>query len=108
MPQSFLSPMPNLVVTGTATASNKIANFRDARSLAIFAGATAFTGTIKVQVAPVSGGQMCDLTSAGGDIVIQTGDCLVITEIVFEQIRLLSSTSEGARRQFKVMKRWES
>lgn len=100
--------MTNLVITGSATASNKVANFRDARALAIFAGATAFTGTIKVQVAPVSGGTMRDLTSAGVDVTIAAGDCLVITDIVFEQVRLLSGSTEAARRQFSVMKRWES
>jgi hypothetical protein len=107
MPQSFVSPLANLVITGSATASNKISKFGGARALGIFAGATAFTGTIKVQVAEVSGGQMHDLTSAGGSIVIQAGQCLTISDIIFAQIRLLSSSAEGARRVFAVNQRFE-
>ena len=108
MPQSFLSPMSSMIVTAGATASNRIANFRDARCLGIFNGSATFTGTVKIQVAPVSGGTMSDLTSAGADVTIAAGDCIVITDIAFEQIRLLSSSAEGAKRTFTVMKRWES
>jgi hypothetical protein len=108
MGESFVSPLANLVVTGSATASNKIAGLKDCRAIGIFAAGTAFTGTIKVQVAPVSGAQMRDLTSAGADVLIQAGDCLVISDIVFEQIRLLSTAAEAARRPFAVIKRWES
>jgi hypothetical protein len=105
--QSFLSNMGRLVITAGATSSQLLSNFRDARAIGIFAGTTAHTGTIKVQVAPVSGLTLRDLTSAGSDVVIQAGKCVVITEVVFEQIRLISSLPEGASRYFRVMKRWE-
>jgi hypothetical protein len=108
MPQSFIKPLANLIITGSATASNRIGSLKDARAIGIFAGATAFTGTIKIQVAPVSGGAMRDLTSAGADVTLQAGDCLVITDIVFEQLRLLSSASEAARRVFAAVKRFEA
>lgn len=110
MPQSFVSPLLRLIITAGATASNRIANFRDSRALAIFAGASAHTNTIKIQVAPVSGGIMRDLTSAGADINIAASDCVLITDIVFEQIRLRTSgaTAETASRYFSVSKRWES
>jgi len=106
--QSFLSHMGRLVITAGATASQLLSNFRDARAIGIFAGATAHTGTIKLQVAPVSGLKMRNLTKDGNDVVILADKCVVITEVVFEQIRLSSSTAEGASRYFNVMKRWES
>lgn len=108
MPQSFVKSLGNLVITGNATASNRLGGLRDARAIGIFAGATAFTGSVKVQVAPVSGGVMRDLTSAGSDVTIAAGDCVVILDVVFEQLRLLSSAGEAARREFVVMKRFEA
>lgn len=111
MGQSFVSPIANLVISSSATGSNIISGIKDARAISIYApgsGAT-LTGTVKVQVYPTGGSTVPrDLTSAGADVTIQAGDCLVITDVAFWKLRLLSSTAEGAQRTFNVMKRWES
>ena len=111
MPQSFVSPIANLVIAISATGSNVISGIKDARALCIYAPASpaTLTGTVKVQVYPTAGTvSPRDLTSAAVDITVAAGDAVVITDIAFTRLRLLSSSAEGAARTFHVMKRWES
>ena len=109
MGQSFVSPIANLVISAGATGSSVISGIKDARALCIFAPASpaTLTGSIKIQAYPTAGANPRDLTSGGADITINAGDAVVLTDVVYPKIRLLSSLAEGAQRTFNVTKRWE-
>ncbi len=111
MPQSFVNQLASLVISSGGTGSSIVSGIKAGRALGIWApgGGATLTGTVKLQVYPTGGSTTPrDLTSAGADIVIQAGDCLVLTDIVYPKIRLLSSLAEGAARTFIVTQRWES
>lgn len=107
----FVANLPDVTIASGQTDSNAIGGMDDAEALTIYAPGT-LTGTITIQVAPdrqVSEGGSAVTTwytkqSGGADITIPAGKSVTLTDIGFRQLRLHSTSAEGANRTFKLTK----
>lgn len=112
----MIADLPNILIASGTTTSAAIGGFDDAEALVIYAPA-ALTGTVTLQVAPDRQASERDqslaaapavvwstMQSGGSDITIPAGKALTLTDIGFRQMRLVSGSSEGADRTFKVSK----
>ena len=107
-----VADLPAIIIGSGQTTSSAIGGFDDSEALAIWAPGT-LTGTITLQIAPerqaTEGGTSsvqtwATLQSGGVDITLSAGKALTITDIAFRQLRLVSTSAEGAERSFKVLK----
>lgn len=91
---------PTLTIASGASTSNVSADF-DALAITLYAPATVTASQILVQVEPTSSGSnFVDLQSGGSDVVFTAGKALVISPPTFKQLRLTSTSAEGATRTF--------
>ena len=91
---------PTLTIASGGTASGVSADF-DALAITIYAPATVTASQIGVEVEPTSSGtDFVTLQSGGSDVVFTAGKALVISPPAFKQMRLTSTSVEGADRTF--------
>ena len=108
MSQSFVSPLPDLVIANGATASNVISRneYADAVSIAIQAPAT-LAETVTIQVS-YDNSTWATLHDGTADIASPlAGKARQYIEMFgFNYFRLLAGSAVGAARTFKVGKQW--
>lgn len=109
----FMVNLADAVILNGETESNAVHGCDDAEALTVIAPVTV-SGTITIQVSsdpPSSDGGTTSptfrtLQSGGSDITLPAGKGLTITDISFRQLKMVSSTGEGAARTFKISKQF--
>ncbi len=94
----------NMVIANGGTASSSLGGriLRTIKSITIH-GPAALTGTVTLQSLDAVGGSAWTPVQSGGtDVTITAAKALVLTEVPFGTIRLLSGSAEGAARTFPV------
>ena len=101
-----LVDLPNATITASNSTSGAITQFDDAYAVSIQAPATLTASQVSIQVAVSSGGSAAFVTyqSGGADIVLAAGKGLTMTPIPYRQLRIISSSVEGADRVFLLTK----
>jgi len=109
----FIATMPASVITNGTTTGSQVEGFDDAESVSIWAP-SALTGAITLQASPDvpedAGGPTAanatwgTMQSGGADITIAANKMLTLTDITFRRLRMISGSSEGADRTFKITK----
>ena len=94
----------NMVIANGGTASGSLGGrlLRTIRSLTIH-GPSALTGTATLQsLDAVGGSAWTPVQSGGSDVTVTAAKALVLTEVPFGTIRILSGSAESAERKFPV------
>ena len=107
MPKYFVVSYPaaQCSIANNGTDTTAMQAFDDMESVTITAPA-ALTGTITIQVDINASGTYGTLQSGGSDITIAASKTLVIIDAAFKNMRIHSSSAEGAARQFIVVKKF--
>ena len=89
------------ITLGNST-SNTVTLFEDAYGVSIQAPAILTASQVSIQVAVSSGASAAfvNYQSGGADIVLAAGKGLTMTPIPYRQLRIISSSAEGADRLF--------
>jgi hypothetical protein len=92
-----------MVIASSGTDSTAIEFKRKpVRGVAIYAPA-ALTGTVTLYVSADSASTYQKLQSAGSDITIGAGDCVVVDAVACDYMRVTSGSAEASARTFVVM-----
>jgi hypothetical protein len=93
--------LPTATIASGASTSNIIKDVGDAYAITIFTPATLTSTGITIGVEPTSSGtNFVTLQSGGSDVVLPAGRATIISPPAFKQLRLESSSAEGADRTF--------
>jgi hypothetical protein len=91
------------IASGTST-SNVIKDIGDAYAITIFTPATLTSTGVTLGVEPSSSGtNFVTLQSGGTDVVLPAGRATIISPPAFKQLRIESSSAEGADRVFSLV-----
>lgn len=102
----FPADLKDITIPNGGSTSNAITLFEDAYGLGIQAPATLTASQVTIQVSVSSGSAsvFADLLSGNTTVVFSAGQYRVISPIPARQLRITSSSAEGADRTFQCMK----
>jgi hypothetical protein len=96
--------LPTATIPSGGSTSNIIKDVGDAYAITIFTPATLTSTGITIGVEPTSSGtSFVTLQSGGTDVILPAGRATIISPPAFKQLRLESSSVEGANRVFSLV-----
>lgn len=96
--------LPTVTIPSGGSTSNVLKDVGDAYAITIFTPATLTSTGVTIGVEPSSSGtSFVTLQSGGTDVVLPAGRATVISPPAFKQLRIESSSAEGADRIFSLV-----